>query len=115
MTNDSPLAAIITPSVATNGGTFILEIVMPFANPGRAPVSTPPSRPRYTGRPQFVTNSAAMTADSVMTVPTDRSIPAVIMTKVAPSASTPLTVVASKILITLSTVKKHTHAHTTTT
>ena len=106
MTNDRPFAAIIMPSVATKGGTFILETVSPLMRPASAPVATPPSRPREIGRPQLVITTPIITADRVMTLPTDRSMPAVMMTKVAPRASTPLTVVASKIPITLSKVRK---------
>ncbi len=43
----------------------------------------------------------------VITVPTDRSIPAVIITNVTPRARIPLTAVASKIPIMFSTVRKN--------
>jgi hypothetical protein len=43
-----------------------------------------------------------ITAENVITVPTDRSMPAVMMMKVTPRASTPLTAVASKMPMMLS-------------
>ena len=50
--------------------------------------------------------TAVMTADNVITVPTDRSIPPVMMTNVTPSASTPLTEVASRMPTILSNCRK---------
>ena len=58
------------------------------------------------GRPMFVTATPVITADKVITVPTERSMPPVMMMKVTPNASTPFTAVASKMPITLSTVRK---------
>ena len=54
----------------------------------------------------LVTATPVITAANVMTVPTERSIPPVMITKVTPRASTPLTAVASKIPMTLSKVRK---------
>ena len=51
-------------------------------------------------------NTPVMTAESVMTVPMERSIPAVMMTKVTPRASTPLTAVASRMPTMLSNWRK---------
>jgi len=50
------------------------------------------------------------TADTVIIVPTDRSIPPVIITNVAPSARTPFTVVASRIPLTFAIVRKFSEA-----
>ena len=50
--------------------------------------------------------SPVITAESVITVPTERSMPAVMMMKVTPSASTPLTAVASKMPTMFSGVAK---------
>src|SRR2546421_9291783 len=72
MTRDSPLAAIITPNVATNGGTFILEIVTPLMRPASMPVAIPPRMPAGIGSPQLLISTPIITADSVITVPTER-------------------------------------------
>ena len=106
MTRDSPFAAIMTPSVATKGGTFILEIVTPLMRPASAPVAIPPAMPAGIGSPQLLISTPIMTADRVITVPTDKSMPAVMMTKVAPRPRIPLTVVASKMPTMLSKVRK---------
>ena len=50
------------------------------------------------------------TAETVIIVPTDRSIPPVIITNVAPSARTPFTVVASRIPFTFAMVRKFSEA-----
>ena len=47
-----------------------------------------------------------MTADRVMTVPTERSMPPVMITNVSPSASTPMTAVAIRMLTKLSKFRK---------
>src|SRR5882762_3412220 len=47
-----------------------------------------------------------MTAQKVISVPTDKSMPAVMMTKVQATASTPLTAVACRMLTMLSACRK---------
>ena len=47
-----------------------------------------------------------MTDDSVMTVPTERSMPPVMMTNVSPRARTPTTAVAMRMLTKLSKLRK---------
>ena len=106
ITSDRPRAIIIMPSVAINGGTFMREMTMPLTKPASAPVKSPTMTPTQTGMPMLVTATPVITAASVMTVPTERSMPPVMMTKVTPSASTPLTAVASRMPMTLSKVKK---------
>ena len=56
---------------------------------------------------QTVMNTPDITAESVITVPTDRSIPAVMITKVTPRASTQFTAVANRMPIMLSTSRKN--------
>ena len=69
-------------------------------------MASPASTPSGTGSFQNVMKTPAMTAESVITVPTDRSMPAVMMTKVTPSASTAFTAVASRMPMMLSTLVK---------
>ena len=51
------------------------------------------------GIPAYVSTTSVMTAQNVIMVPTDRSMPPIIMTSVMAMASTPLTEVACKIAI----------------
>ena len=83
------------------------EMINPLIKPAILPVSTPIKIPNGTGQPASETVNPVITADSVITVPTDRSIPAVTMTKVTPNARTPLTAVASSIPTTFSGVAKN--------
>ncbi|MNZ96770.1 hypothetical protein D3C78_1159780 [compost metagenome] len=78
----------------------------PLMNPHSAPVNIPPAMPNGIGRPQNVMTTPVITEAKVITVPTDKSIPPVIMTKVEPSASTPITAVDSIMPIRLSNRKK---------
>ena len=55
--------------------------------------------PTSSGRPALVTTTPVMTAESVMTVPMERSMPPVMMTKVTPMARMPVTDVASRMPI----------------
>ena len=88
------------PSVAMNGGIFIFEMMMPLTKPANDPVTIPASTPTQIGSPMFVTTTPVMTAANVITVPTERSIPPVMMMKVTPNAKMPLTAVASKMPMT---------------
>ena len=63
--------------------------------------------PTGSGRPRLVTNTPVMTADSVITVPIERSMPPLMMTNVTPMARMPLTAVASRIPMTLLGVAKY--------
>jgi hypothetical protein len=53
--------------------------------------------PSHSGRPALVTTSPRMTEQNVIVVPTDRSMPPVMITKVTPIARTPFTAVATRI------------------
>ena len=94
------------PSVTMNDGMRKRAIRMPLASPARAPVSMPAAMPTGIGRPMFVMTTPVMTADRVMTVPIERSIPPVMITNVTPRARMPLTEVASRIPTALSNVRK---------
>jgi hypothetical protein len=71
------------PSVAMNGGKPMRVTNKPLNAPQIAPTTTPPSMPIGTGTPAF-TSIAAATPDSASTDPTDKSIPPVMITHVAP-------------------------------
>ncbi len=94
------------PSVAMKGGILSFAIRIPLTIPASVPVTRPARVPSSTGRCQSVMNTPVITAERVITVPMERSMPPVMMTKVTPSASTPLTVVASRIPTTLSNCRK---------
>ncbi len=49
------------------------------------------------GKPACVTTRPSTTVQKVIVVPTDRSMPPVMITNVTPIASTPLTAVATRI------------------
>ena len=70
------------PSVAMNGGIFSLAIRVPETAPQSAPVAIAATTPSHIGRPQLVSNTPDMTAQKVISVPTERSMPPVMMTKV---------------------------------
>ncbi len=85
------------PSVAMNGGMFIRLTSVPETRPQKAPIPIAPSTPSGNGRPQKVRMTPAVTAQNVISVPIDRSMPPVMMIMVTPIASTPLTAVAWRI------------------
>ncbi len=62
--------------------------------------------PTASGRCIWVTSTPVITADSVITVPMERSIPPEMITKVTPRASTPTTAVASRMPTMLSNCRK---------
>ena len=94
-----------------NGGILKREIKIPLINPANPPDRMPPRIPRGIGRFQLTMNTPVITAEKVSTVPTERSMPAVIMMKVTPNARTPLTAVANKIPTKLSKVRKYGEAN----
>ena len=75
--------------------------------PASMPVASPASRPIGMGTPQSVITLPIMTVVSVITVPTDRSMPPVMMTKVTPIARMPLTAVAIRMPLMLLPVRKY--------
>ena len=91
-TSASPRAAIIMARVAMNGGSPRKEMFTPLTRPSSAPTRRISIRPPPSGR--FIQSPErkipAKTATSVMPVPELRSMPEVAMTKVAPSAITPM-------------------------
>ena len=77
-----------------NGGSLALAMRVPLMMPTRAPAANADRRPSGSGRPRVAETRPITTEAKVMAVPTDRSIPPVMITKVTPTASTPLTAVA---------------------
>ena len=106
MTSDRPFRISIIPSVAMKGGIFILAMNVPEQRPQNAPAPIAAITPIGSGRPRFVSTTPAMTAQKVMSVPTERSIPPVMMTSVAATARTPLTEVACRMAIMLDVCMK---------
>src|SRR5258708_30048086 len=82
MSSDNPLSNSIMPNVAMNGGILALATNVPETAPHNAPFASAAIRPVQSGRPQKVSTTPAITAQKVISVPTDRSMPAVMITKV---------------------------------
>ena len=80
-----PLATIIVPRVTIKGGNFNLEINKPFNRPNKAPTIIINGMTNHNGMPDIY-NLPAKTAEAIQTVPTDKSIPPVAITNVAPIA-----------------------------
>src|SRR5579872_2812412 len=106
MIRASPLATLSMPSVAMNGGSLSRAMTKPLTMPAAAPVASPATIPSGIGSCQLVMTTPAITADSDITVPIDRSMPPAMITNVTPRASTPLTAVASRIPTMLSNARK---------
>ena len=85
------------PSVAMKGGILAFAMRMPLTAPTRAPAASAAGMPSQSGRPALVTTRPMTTEQKVIVVPTDRSMPPVMITKVTPIARTPFTAVATRI------------------
>ncbi|MBA7656066.1 hypothetical protein ES703_63979 [subsurface metagenome] len=77
-----PLAVVIIASVATKSGILPLVMMTPVVNPVSAPVPRPKSIPTPRLSPQYDTATADTEAERARTAPTDKSIPAPIITMV---------------------------------
>ncbi len=86
----TPRAISIMPSVATKGVIRILVTTKPLTRPHAAPATIPSAIAGAVGTPAF-TASPVTTPDSARTDPTLRSIPPVMMTRVMPMPSRPIT------------------------
>ena len=102
MTSASPFATLSMPSVAMKDGILSFAMSMPFTSPASAPVARPATTASGNGRCHTVANVPVITADRVITVPIERSMPPVMITNVTPRARIPFTVVARRIPTTLS-------------
>jgi hypothetical protein len=105
MTKAKPRAIPIIPSVATKGGVFPLAMIRPLKSPHKAPTPKPIRIPTTPGTPSL-RKLAAMTLVSARTEPTDRSIPAIMMTKVIPTATMPITETCRRTFIWFCNVRK---------
>src|SRR5438093_6721582 len=102
----APRAMLIMPSVAMNGGRRPIEIKTPLPIPHASPTSNPIVNASGIDRP--AARLLAITApENANTEPTDRSIPAVIITNVIPAATTAIIEVCSAILSRFETVRKY--------
>lgn len=77
-----------------NGGSLAFAMSAPLMDPTRAPAARAASRPSGSGSPRLTATMPITTDVNVIPVPTERSMPPVMMTNVTPVASTPLTAVA---------------------
>src|SRR5659263_88378 len=102
MMSEVPLSSIIMPSVAMNGGTRSLVMARPDKQPDSAPMARAQTMPSGMGNPRLTMNTPAITAQNVISTPTDRSMPEVMMMKVLAMASTPITVVDCRMPMMLS-------------
>ena len=100
-----PRAINIMPSVAMNGGSRSRVTAMPLAKPHAVPARMPASMPSQTGKPPAFTARAAVTPASARTDPTDRSMPPVMMTQVAPMPRMAIEVTWSATVSPLPTVR----------
>ena len=78
----------------------------PLIRPQNAPTARQATIATGQGRPSALTLSAHTTPDKASTEPSDRSMPAAAITKVAPNASTPIDGVASRMLRKFETLRK---------
>lgn len=112
----SPRAMVITPSVATNGGTLNFVMTIPLNAPNAAPAASAPRqhpqnvKPKYVSMPAMANPlpdiPATIAPDRASTDPTDKSIPPVRMTSVIPTDIHRLMDVCRSTLNRLSDVRK---------
>src|SRR5699024_11794815 len=79
----NPLATIIVPSVAINEGSLNLATSTPLINPNNVPIPIIAINVSHIGIPKLY-KTPPIIAAHIITVPIDKSIPPVIMTKVTP-------------------------------
>ncbi|CSB45377.1 Uncharacterised protein [Vibrio cholerae] len=101
----TPRSRVIVTNVAIKACTLPLAMMMPLIAPSAAPASKAVGTATRTGT-SIATKVAAKAPHSANTEPTLKSIPAVKMTKVIPTAMIALTEVWRRIFSKLSTVKK---------
>ena len=68
------------------GGSPPTVTSTPLSRPAKAPVATATGMPIHIGPPMLIMMVAMPTIDSDITVPTDRSMPPLMITKVTPIA-----------------------------
>ena len=105
--NVNPRATPSMPRVAMNGGSCIRVTSTPLMSPTAAPTRIPTTTPSRIGRPAWDTAIVPSTPESPATEPTERSIPAVRMTSVWPTAMIATTETWTAMLNRLLEVKKY--------
>jgi hypothetical protein len=94
------------PSVTMKAGMPALAFSTPLMRPQKAPTARQVTIATGQGSPKEFTLSAPTTPDSASTEPSDRSMPAAAITKVAPKPRMPITAVASRMLRKFETLRK---------
>ncbi len=79
----------MVPSVTMKGGIFSRETMRPFKRPKASPTTTIRRREGTMGNP-CLSAVPPMMAAAIMTVPTERSIPPLMMTNVTPIEMNPM-------------------------
>jgi len=101
----NPRAIPIIPKVIIKGAIFPRVIIKPFINPQNEPVPIPAIMANDTGQPPLI-RIADTIPERAKTEPTERSIPAEIITKVCPIAIIAITETCIPIVSKLFKVKK---------
>ena len=102
MTSARPRATCRPASVTMNGSRRKRVEMTPCSAPKAAPQTTTNSRVGIRPQPAVVMIVAVSTLDRLSSAPTDRSMPAVMMTKVMPTAMMPVSDTARTMLAMLS-------------
>src|SRR3712207_172676 len=107
MTFAVPRAIESIARVAMNGGSFATVTPRPLASPQRPPTRTAAMMLSHSGQPALCDVQPRIIIDKANTAATDRSIPAVMMTNVIPSARITRMVTWSRMLSRLLAVRKN--------
>ena len=89
MMEPTPMEIIMVPRVTINGGIFSRDTMMPLKAPNARPTTMIRMRDGTMGKPCLSAVPPVMAA-AIMTVPTERSMPPLIMTKVTPIEMNPM-------------------------
>ena len=100
-TSANPWQTSIIAKVAINGGSLRIATLKPLIAPSRPPNRIASRTPTATGICQVTMKVPAITAQNAIPVPTERSMPLVMITKVAPSAKSPTTTAEYRMLMML--------------
>jgi hypothetical protein len=99
-------AMFSVPSVTMKGGSLTLVTSRPLIRPNSVVTPMPHSMASAGGRPSSVANLVITMPPSAITMPQDRSMPAVRMISVWPMAMTPTTITCCRISDRLPPVRK---------
>ena len=94
------------PSVTMNGGSLMRVTSRPLSSPNSAVTAMPHRMASGAGRPRSAANLVITMLPSAITMPHDRSMPAVRMISVWPMAMTPTTITCCRISEKFSPLKK---------